>query len=110
MEYVSSPSSSGNVFLDAVESTNDRKSLILHRGKLCFVIMNLYPYNNGHLMIVPYRKVDSMVKLSKEEIQEIMHVSKISMKIISIIFFLLPSYQIFSTKVFVLGIVILFDF
>jgi len=83
MDYVSSPSSSDNIFLDALESKNDRESLILYRGKLCFVIMNLYPYNNGHLMIVPYQKVNSMVELNRDELQEIMHLSKESMKIIS---------------------------
>ena len=83
MEYVSSPSSSDNIFLDALEAGNDRKSLILYRGKLSFIIMNLYPYNNGHLMVVPYRKVNSMVDLTQEELQEIMDLSKKSMKIIS---------------------------
>ena len=83
MEYVSSPSSSDNIFLDALESKDDRESLILFRGKLCFIIMNLYPYNNGHLMIVPYRKVNSMVELNRDELQEIMHLSKESMKIIN---------------------------
>ena len=83
MEYVSSPSSGDNIFLDALESKDDRESLILFRGKLCFIIMNLYPYNNGHLMIVPYRKVNSMVELNRDELQEIMHLSKESMKIIS---------------------------
>jgi len=83
MDYVSSPSSSDNIFLDALESNNDRESLILFRGKLCFIIMNLYPYNNGHLMIVPYRKVNSMVELNRDELQEIMHLSKESMKIIN---------------------------
>ena len=67
MEYVSSPSSSDNIFLDALESKDDRESLILFRGKLCFIIMNLYPYNNGHLMIVPYRKVNSMIELNQNE-------------------------------------------
>ena len=83
MEYVSSPSSSDNIFLDALEAGNDRESLILYRGQLSFIIMNLYPYNNGHLMIVPYRKVNSMVELNRDELQEIMHLSKESMKIIS---------------------------
>ena len=83
MEYVSSPSSSDNIFLDALESKDDRESLILFRGKLCFIIMNLYPYNNGHLMIVPYHKVDSMVNLNQNELKEIMDLSKQSMKIIT---------------------------
>ena len=74
MEYVSSPSSDENVFLDALQSGDDRKSLILFRGKLCFVIMNLYPYNNAHLMVVPYRKLDSMIDLSKDELEEIMKI------------------------------------
>ena len=52
MEYVSSSSSKGEVFLNALESGDDRESLILYRGKLSFVIMNLYPYNNGHLLLV----------------------------------------------------------
>ena len=82
MEYVSSPSSSDNIFLDALESKNDRDALILYRGKLSFVIMNLFPYNNGHLMVVPYRKVKSMIELTKDELQEIMKISQKSMSII----------------------------
>ena len=82
MEYVSSPSSEQDVFLDALKSENDRDSLILYRGKLSFIIMNLYPYNNAHIMLVPYRKVDSMISLTMEELTEIMKLSQKSMKII----------------------------
>ena len=82
MEYVSSPSSGGDIFLDALESGNDRKTLILYRAKLSFIIMNLYPYNNGHLMVVPYRKVNSMVNLTENELNEIMKLSQNSMAII----------------------------
>ena len=82
MEYVSSPDSSDDIFLDALKSKNDRDVLILYRGNLSFVIMNLYPYNNGHLMIVPYRKVNSMVDLNKDELKEIMNLSQHSMRII----------------------------
>ena len=84
MEYVSSPSPKDlDVFLETLESKNDRKSLILYRGELSFVIMNLYPYNNGHLLLVPFRKVDSMVKLSQDELKEIMYLGQESMKIIT---------------------------
>ena len=83
MDYVSKPSSKeGDVFLDALNSDNDRESLILFRGTLSFIIMNLYPYNNGHLMIVPYRKVNSMIDLNQKELSEIIKLSQNSMDII----------------------------
>ena len=82
MEYVSSPSSDENVFLDALQSGDDRESLILYRSNLSFIIMNLYPYNNGHLMVVPYRKIDSMIELTEDELAEIMKLSQNSMHII----------------------------
>ena len=83
MDYVSKPSSKeGDVFLDALNSDNDRESLILFRGDLSFIIMNLYPYNNGHLMVVPYRKVNSMIDLNQKELSEIIKLSQNSMDII----------------------------
>ena len=83
MDYVSKPSSKeGDVFLDALNSDNDRESLILFRGALSFIIMNLYPYNNGHLMVVPYRKVNSMIDLNQKELSEIIKLSQNSMDII----------------------------
>lgn len=45
-----------SVFSGLVREDRDRENLILWRGQGVFFIMNLYPYNNGHLMIVPYRE------------------------------------------------------
>jgi ATP adenylyltransferase len=75
-EYVSEaarrPSSDGkSVFSRLLEEKNDRENLILWRGDDVFVIMNLYPYNNGHLLIVPYREVDSYEALTPDEQQAI---------------------------------------
>lgn len=50
---------------------DDKENLILYRGETCFIIMNKYPYNNGHLMIVPYRHLSDLNKLTEAELLEI---------------------------------------
>ena len=61
-----------SLFTDAVRDGDDSRHLIVWRGKTCFVIMNRFPYNSGHLMIVPYRQVVDLRALSPEELTEIM--------------------------------------
>jgi ATP adenylyltransferase len=56
-----------SLFTRLAEDENDEKHLILWRGELVFVILNLHPYNNGHLLIVPYREVTDYPDLSTEE-------------------------------------------
>jgi len=51
---------------------DDRKALIVHRAEHNFVILNLYPYTSGHVMVVPYEHVDSLLKLSAEGAAEMM--------------------------------------
>ena len=58
----------------------DAENLIVWRGKFCFVVMNKYPYNSGHLMIVPYRHTSRFAKLTGEEHGEIMIVTGKCMK------------------------------
>ncbi len=53
-------------------NVEDENNLLIEKGKLTFTVLNLYPYNNGHLMVVPYRHTDDFVTLTKEENQEIM--------------------------------------
>lgn len=50
----------------------DDERLVLYRGPGAFVVMNKYPYNNGHLMVVPYRHVMSLSELTREEAADIM--------------------------------------
>ncbi len=45
-----------SLFTEAWNSRSDDKNLIVWRGRHCFVIMNRYPYNSGHVMVVPYGK------------------------------------------------------
>jgi ATP adenylyltransferase len=61
-----------SLFTAARKSRNDDRNLIVWRGKTCFVIMNRYPYNSGHLMVVPNRQIGSILDLSAEELLEIM--------------------------------------
>ncbi len=72
MEYILQLKPQGCIFCDKPKQEQDRENLILYRGKTCFVIMNFYPYNNGHLMVVPYRHIAKLDKLSAEEQTEMM--------------------------------------
>jgi ATP adenylyltransferase len=54
-----------------VPSGSDESGLIVARGELAYVVLNLYPYNSGHLMIVPYRHVADYVDLNAAEVAEV---------------------------------------
>jgi ATP adenylyltransferase len=60
----------GCIFCNRLAEQDDVQSLILHRGELAFVIMNLYPYNTGHLMIVPNAHVASPEEAEPEVMRE----------------------------------------
>ncbi|MEM4675736.1 MAG: HIT domain-containing protein, partial [Nitrososphaerota archaeon] len=53
-------------------SLNEKEDLVLFKGKKCFVLMNLYPYNTGHLMVAPYRHVGNLTELDVDERSELM--------------------------------------
>jgi len=57
-------------------SARDRADLIVARGRVSFVILNLYPYNNGHLMVVPNRHVPSLASLTADEQAELMQLTR----------------------------------
>jgi ATP adenylyltransferase len=61
------------IFCEAREKeVSDLNNLVVHKSKNTFVIMNLYPYNNGHLMIVPKRHLGSLEQITSEESHELM--------------------------------------
>ncbi len=82
MDYIENPKKEKDVFLNKINSSDDKQNLVLHRAESSFVTMNLYPYNNGHLMVVPYKKYDDMTKLNTQVLAEIMYLSQSSMKIL----------------------------
>lgn len=67
MQYIVGPRSDGCILCEKAKEEEDAKNLILARGSFTYVLMNIYPYNCGHLMIAPYRHLESLEKLSSEE-------------------------------------------
>lgn len=72
LEYIKEPGAEGCIFCEAAAGQHDRQSLVVARGQRCFVIMNLFPYNAGHVMVVPYRHRSRLVELDDEELLELM--------------------------------------
>lgn len=73
MEYILDENKHNSCLFCAVskdKESNDKKNLILYRGKRCFVILNRYPYNSGHLMVVPYFHTPTFEGLSDEVLFE----------------------------------------
>ena len=86
IEYIRSPKEDGCIFCIKSQETNDRNNLVLYRGKEAFVLMNLYPYSNGHLMISPYQHTSETDDLSSACNSEIMDMANKSMSILSKMF------------------------
>ncbi len=76
MEYIGKADDAGCIFCEKPKERRDEENLILYRGRTCFIIMNRFPYNNGHVMIAPYRHVKYLHELSDEELEECMDVVK----------------------------------
>ena len=64
------------IFCDNRDKKNDKKRYIIARSRHSFSILNLYPYNNGHIMIAPFRHVRSLEYLSIEELTDLMELVK----------------------------------
>lgn len=62
----------GCVFCRISKSKNDRKNLIFARTQYSFAVLNLYPYNNGHVLVMPYRHVGEWERLTVEEQTDLM--------------------------------------
>ena len=63
-------------------SRSDEESLIVHRGEHAFVILNLYPYNPGHLLVCPYRHIPFYDDATEAETMEIAQLTQLAMKVL----------------------------
>ena len=82
MEYIENADSSECIFCKQVESGSDEDNFIVRRGNLAFIMMNLYPYTTGHMMVAPYRHTNSISDLTEEESCELMQLVSLSEKIL----------------------------
>lgn len=73
-------SSSGQCPFCRSPKRSDAEGLIVHRGETAFVVMNLYPYSPGHLLVCPYRHVADYPELTQEETVEVAELSQHAMR------------------------------
>jgi ATP adenylyltransferase len=80
IDYILSEKGKSCIFCDKPKQDRDRDNLILFRGKHHFIIMNAFPYNNGHMMVVPFRHSSTISGWSDEERREIMELSDLGVE------------------------------
>jgi ATP adenylyltransferase len=76
LAYVTAASGDAPACIFCSTSDADRGDLVVARGRVSFVILNLYPYNNGHLMVVPNRHVPNLAATDAEEQAELMRYTR----------------------------------
>ncbi len=80
MEFIKGKPPEGCVFCTLPREAKDAENLILHRGKSSFVILNKYPYNNGHLMIVPNAHIGTFLDIPEAVLAEMNALAKRAMR------------------------------
>lgn len=85
MEFFRKPRESGCFLcrIDQEGPANDGDNLVVHRGKLGYLVMNRYPYSVGHMMAVPYRHVGTLGELSVEERQELLELACLAERLLA---------------------------
>ena len=68
------------IFCAKPAAGDDEANLIVHRGEHCFVILNLFPYTNGHLMVAPYEHIGALQALNAETVAEMMALGHAAMR------------------------------
>jgi ATP adenylyltransferase len=82
MTYVHQKKDVGCIFCKKPLEKKDERNLILYRGEETFVVMNRFPYNNGHLMVVPKRHCTDLDELNDREFRELFDVMKVSTQVL----------------------------
>jgi ATP adenylyltransferase len=78
--YVMAPKADGCIFCDALAAGDDRGRLIVHRAPHAFIMLNQFPYNSGHVMVVPYRHAARLDALSEDEAGALVAVTALAVR------------------------------
>ena len=77
LRYVSNAGKQDDcVFCVKPDEGDDREALIVHRGERCYVILNLYPYTSGHLMVAPYQHTSNFQECPSEQLSEMLSLAQ----------------------------------
>lgn len=75
IEYILAPKqppASGSLFVDIAQSSDDVANLVIARERMCFAVLNKFPYVGGHLMVVPYKLAPDFNNLTEAELLDLM--------------------------------------
>ncbi|MEP0829208.1 MAG: HIT domain-containing protein [Candidatus Zixiibacteriota bacterium] len=81
-EYILGKKEKGCIFCNRIRRRQDSRDLIVYRGKRIFVIMNKFPYNSGHVMVVPKRHIKSLESMTAEESTEFLELVKLTTRVL----------------------------
>jgi ATP adenylyltransferase len=79
IEYILAPkppASDTSLFARIAQSNDDISHYVIVRDRTCFAMLNAYPYNGGHLMVVPYKQVADLGELTDQELTELMKLTQ----------------------------------
>src|SRR5262245_42673698 len=82
MAYLATEKPTGRIFCEKPARGDDLEQLILFRGELALIMLNMFPYNSGHLMIAPYRHTADLPGLTDAEGAEIMALTAFSLRLL----------------------------
>jgi len=82
IDYILGKKPEGCIFCSKPGENRDEENLILHRGKNHFIILNAYPYNNGHMMVVPFKHTSTLAGWTDDERREMMELADLAVELL----------------------------
>jgi ATP adenylyltransferase len=79
IEYILAPkppAANGSLFSRIAQSSDDVANHVIARDRTCYALLNTYPYNGGHLMVVPYKQTPDLNGLTDDELADLMKLTR----------------------------------